>query len=303
MKTDEQNIIINGQSLVLTNQDKILWPDEGITKAELIDYYRKISKYILRHLFNRPQSLHRFPNGINEKGFYQKNIEDGPEWIKTIKIKSESTNDMVNYMLCNDETALLYMANLACIEMNPWNSKVGSLDKPDWLVFDIDPGKTNTFEQVIETALVIKSLLDKAMAISFAKTSGASGMHIYVPLGAKYTYEEGKTFAQMIATMTSEQLPHTTTTERNLKLRNGKIYIDYLQNSMGQTVASVYSVRPMPGATVSTPLFWHEVKNGLYPTDFTIKNVVKRIEKQGDIFKPVLGKGVDLSKSLKLISA
>jgi len=196
------------------------------------------------------------------------------------------------------------MANLGCIEINPWNSRIQSPDHPDYLILDLDPSEHNTYDQVVETANVIKQILDKAGAASFPKTSGATGMHIYVPLGAKYTYEQAKDFAHAIASMTHEQLPGTTSLERNLAKR-GKdvIYLDYLQNNKGQTLACAYSLRPKPGATVSTPLEWREVKAGLLPTDFTFKNILARVDKKGDLFGGVLLKGIDILKCLDRLSA
>jgi len=303
MKGKDQIVKINGIDLQLTNQDKVLWPEDGITKNDLINYYSSVAKYILPHLKNRPQSLHRYPNGIHGESFYQKNMANAPDWAETILIDSDSKSEHVNYLICNNEATLVYMANLACIEIHPWNSSIGSLENPDWIVIDIDPSEGNSFEQVIETALVVKSILDKAKITAFPKTSGATGMHIYIPLGAKYSYEEGKTFAHIVAESAQAQLPDFTTTIRNTKLRGDKIYVDYLQNNQGQTLASAYSVRPKPGASVSTPLKWEEVKKGLHPSDFTIRNILPRLEKIGDIFKPVLGKGIDIEKALKLLSA
>ncbi len=174
------------------------------------------------------------------------------------------------------------------------------MDNPDYLIIDIDPSNENTFEQVIQAANVVKEILDKAGAPSFCKTSGASGLHIYVPTAKKYTYEQVKDFAYLICMMASDQIPEFTTLERNLQKRGSKhIYMDYLQNRKGQTIACVYSLRPKPGATVSTPLLWKEVKSGLTPHDFTIKNIVERVKKMGDIFTPILGKGIDLNKCLK----
>ncbi len=299
--SSDETIIVSNIQLKLSHLDKIFWPDDKISKGDLIDYYRAMHSFILPHLKNRPQSQHRYPNGINGMSFYQKNMTDAPDWAETISIKSDSTGETVHYLVCNNEATLVYMANLACIEIHPWNSRIGSLDNPDWIVLDIDPGEKNSFEQVIETSLVIKSILDKAKAPGFPKTSGATGMHIYVPMGAKYSYEQGRDFAHIIAELAQAQLPDFTTTIRNTKLRGDKIYIDYLQNSKGQTLASAYSVRPKRGATVSTPLLWKEVKPGLSPSDFTIKNVPARVKKTGDLFKEVLGKGIELEKCLKLL--
>ncbi|HYD22871.1 MAG TPA: hypothetical protein VEB40_15415, partial [Flavipsychrobacter sp.] len=180
------------------------------------------------------------------------------------------------------------------------NSKVQAPDNPDYIVMDIDPSDKNTFAQVIETAHVIHDILDKAGCPSYCKTSGATGLHVYVPLAAKYNYEQAREFAHMIAILAQEQLPDFTSLERSLKKRgNDRIYIDYLQNRPGQTLSSVYSARPKPGAPVSTPLDWKEVKPGISPRDYNIKNIFKRLEKKGDLFAPVLKKGVDIIKAIK----
>ncbi len=285
----------------ITHPDKIFFPDEGYTKGDVVAYYEAIYPHIIKYMKDRPESLLRMPNGIKEQGFFHKDAGlKGPSWLKSIPLYSESAEKEVNYIICNDKPTLLYLANLGCIEMNPWNSRLKNLDKPDYIVMDIDPSDNNTFEQVIDTAKVIKQILDKAGAPSFPKTSGATGIHIYVPLGGKYTYDQGKEFAHMIAILAQEQLPDFTSLERSLKKR-GKdhIYIDYLQNRKGQTLSCAYSLRPKPGATVSTPLEWKEVKSGLHPSDFNIKNIFKRIEKKGDLFSGVLLKGIDMKKCIK----
>ncbi len=187
-KAMDTTVKIDGIELHLTHLDKILWPDDGITKRDLIEYYRAMHKFILPHLKDRPESQNRFPNGINGGSFFKKNMEEAPDWAETLPTKSDSRGEIVNYLICNNEATLVYMANLACIEMHPWNSKIGSLDNPDWIVIDIDPSEHNTFDQVIETALVVKSVFDKAKVSSFPKTSGATGIHVFIPMGAKYTY-------------------------------------------------------------------------------------------------------------------
>jgi DNA ligase D len=285
----------------LTHLDKIYWPDDQITKGDLLEYYSKIAPYILPYLKNRPLSLRRQPNGIDEPGFFQKDAGDHvPDWIKTVEIHAESTGKMVNYFVCNDLESLLYIANLGCIEMNPWNSTVNKLDNPDYIVMDIDPSDKNTFDEVIEVALVIKDIIDQTGMVGYCKTSGSSGLHIYIPFNKKYTYDESRDFAEIMASMVTEKLPGLTTLERSLsKRKKNQIYVDYLQNRIGQTLASAYSVRPKPGATVSAPLEWNEVKPGLTPQDFNIKNIFKRVEEKGDLFKGVLGKGVDMHKALQ----
>jgi len=286
-----------------TNLDKLYWPDEGITKGDLIHYYETIAPYILPYLKNRPLSLKRNPNGIKDNGFYHKDAGDiAPSWMKTADIYAESANKIIHYLVCNNVKSLLFIANLGCIEMNPWNSVTTSLENPDYLILDIDPSDKNTFDQVIDVALTAKIILDRFDIPGFCKTSGASGMHIYIPCGRKYEYGTVRDFAKILATMIHEQLASFTTMERSLsRRRKDQIYIDYLQNSRGQTLASAYSVRPKPGATVSTPLEWKEVKHGLHPSQFTIHNIKKRTDKKGDLFKGVLGKGTNIRAALKKI--
>ena len=301
VKREEKKV---GTILVpLSNLDKIYWPKEGITKGDLIEYYDQIASYILPYLKGRPQSLNRFPNGIEEQSFYHKDAgEQAPDWVSTTQVFSESTQKMIDYIICDNKATLLYLANLGCIEMNPWNSKVGSLDHPDYLIIDLDPSEKNTFLQVVETARECKHLLDEWGVAAFCKTSGASGLHIYIPMGAKYRYDQVRSFAQVLMLQLNEALPEFTTLERSLSKRpKSKIYLDYLQNRSGQTVASVYSVRPKPGAPVSTPLEWSEVVAGLDPRDFTIVSIQERLKSVGDLFKPVLGRGINLEKVLKNI--
>ena len=300
----EKKILANGHTVTITNPDKVYWPGEGITKGALVDYYNSISKYLLPYLKGRPQSLRRNPSGIKNKGFFHKDAGNNvPEWVDTIRIRSDSANRDINYILCNNKATLLYLNNLGCIELNPWNSTVAKPDHPDYMVIDLDPSDKNTFDQVIESARAVKDVLDQAGAPAFCKTSGATGLHIYVPLKAQYTYDDIRDFAGIIARLTEERLPGTTTTERPLNKRKGRIYLDYLQNKKGQTLASVYSVRPKPGATVSAPLLWNEVKPGLLPSQFTIHNMVQRLEKTGDLFRGVLKEKINLKECLKNLGA
>ncbi|HOZ77281.1 MAG TPA: DNA ligase D [Ferruginibacter sp.] len=286
-----------------TNRDKIYWPKEKITKGMMINYYQSIADYILPYLKDRPESLKRNPGGIADKGFYHKDAgEDTPAFVKSIPIFSESSNKNIDYIICNNKATLAYMNNLGCIEINPWHSTIKSPDKPDYVIIDIDPSSKNNYDQVVETALVIKKILDKAGAIGFCKTSGATGMHIYIPLQKKYTYQQARDFAEIVCTLANEQLPFASM-ERNLKKRGNKLYLDHLQNSRGQTIAAAYSLRPFPGATVSTPLEWKEVKSGLKPSEFTIFSVPERLKKTGDLFSGVLGKGIDLKRCLEKLAA
>lgn len=283
----------------LTNLDKVFWPKEGYTKGDLLSYYREAADYILPYLKDRPESLHRYPNGIEQPGFYQKNIDDSfPEWIKTCNVTHHDTTR--RYMLIQDTKTLLYAVNLGCIDFNPFSSRTKNLENPDFAIFDLDP-EDIPFEAVIETALALHRFFEKYDIPSFCKTSGATGMHILVPTGAKYTYEQVKLFAELICSFIHQELPDITSMERSPAKRQKKVYLDFLQNNFGQTIATPYSVRPKPHAPVSMPLEWNEVKKGLAPTDFTIENALKRMKKKGDIFNGVLGKGVNLLKILKLL--
>ena len=293
---------INGKEIKFTNLDKFYWPKEKITKRDLINYYYRVAPFILPYLKDRPQSMLRHPDGITGFSFYYKNIKGkGPDWLQTYNYHSKSDGEDKEYLVAKDEASLLYMASLGSIEMNPWHSRVQSEDYPDWCIIDLDPAK-NTFDQVIEAANVCKQVLETLGIIGYPKTSGSTGIHIYIPLGAKYTYEQSKEFARIIATLIHEQLPKFTTIERAVKNRKGKMYIDFLQNRPQATVSAPYSVRPKPGATVSMPLHWDEVKKGLKMTDFTIHNAMERVKNAGDIFKPVLGKGINLEKAIKLFN-
>ncbi len=296
--------IINAGKIKLSvsHPDKLYWPEEGITKGMMVDYYQSIAKYILPYLKNRPQSLNRTPGGIAQSGFYHKDAgENAPSWVKSFPVYSESSQKQVDYIVCNDKQTIAYLNNLGCIELNPWHSVISKPDHPDYLIIDLDPSEKNTFEQVIDAALYFKELLDKIKIPSFCKTSGSSGIHIYIPMGKKYNYEQVKDFAHVMCMFVQDQIPAFTTLERSLSKRGkDKMYLDYLQNRKGQTIASVYSLRPKAGAPVSMPLFWKEVKYGLTPQQFNIHNALKRIEKNGDIFKGVFGPGINIEKCLKL---
>jgi bifunctional non-homologous end joining protein LigD len=299
-KTQVQKV--NGHELKFTNLDKLFWPDEKITKRDLINYYEQAAPFILPYLKDRPQSMNRYPNGIKEEGFYFKDVTDtAPEWAETYLYQSEADGRDRHYLVGKDEATLLYMANLGCIEMNPWSSTVGKPDNPTFCIIDLDPDK-NTFDQVIETAQLTKQLLDDMAVPSYCKTSGSTGLHIYIPLGNKYNYDQSKEFAHLIVTLIHAELPDYTSLERTVRARKGKMYLDFLQNRPHATIAAAYSVRPKPGATVSMPLHWDEVKKGLKISDFTLFNAIQRMHQLGDIFKPVLGKGIDLKKVIDTLS-
>jgi bifunctional non-homologous end joining protein LigD len=295
-----ESLQIDGKDVPLTNLEKVYLPDSGFRKYDLIDYYIQVSEMMLPHLKDRPQNLHRHPNGINKQGFYQKDNEGNlPDWVETTDIYSESSKKDIEYLVCQNEATLLYMANLGCIEINPWNSRLKKLDFPDYTVIDLDPSDKNTFEEVIEVALAAKEVMDSAKIKSYCKTSGSSGLHIYIPLGANYSYEEARDFTKLLCYYIAGKVPAITSMDRAKKKRKDKIYLDYLQNRRGQTLASAYCARPKPGAPVSAPLEWKEVKSGLKILDFTIKDMPQRIQKKGDLFSPVLEKGIDMEQAMQ----
>jgi bifunctional non-homologous end joining protein LigD len=283
----------------LTNLDKIFWPELKLTKGDLIEYYQSVGPTIIKYLKDRPESLLRQPNGIHGEGFFQKNFTHPlPDFAKSYVVHSESTNEDVNYLVCNNIDTLIYMIQLGCIEINPWNSRTQSDDKPDWAVMDLDPDG-NDFKEVITVAKAVQKVCQDWKITALPKTSGKSGIHIYVPLGAKYSYQQGRQLIHLIGIEVNKQLPKITSLQRSPADRKGKLYLDYLQNSRGQTLAAPYSARPTKEASVSAPLDWSELTPSLKPGNFTIKNMPARLEKVGDIWEPVLKQKTDIAKILK----
>lgn len=285
----------------LTNLDKIFWPEEKYTKGDLVRYYESVADYILPHLKDRPESLLRQPNGIKGKGFFHKDMTGFlPRRLETVKVYSASSEKTILYLLCQDKWALLYLINMGCIELNPWLSRKQNLENPDFVVIDLDPDD-NKFEEVIDVALEVKRVLDSIGAKSYCKTSGGTGLHICVPTGAKFDFDVTRIFAEKVCKVVTKAFPKNTSLERTPAKRRKKIYLDYLQNRRGQTLAAPYCVRPRPKAPVSTPLKWSEVKRGLKPENFTIENTLSRLKKTGDLWSPVLNTAVDIEKCQKTL--
>lgn len=281
----------------LSNQDKLYWKKDKVAKGELIEYYAEIAPHILPYLKDRPLVMHRYPEGVEGEAFYQKEAGSHlPNFVKTVTIQHEKKK--VSYILVQNVNTLLYVANLGSIELHPFNTSIKHLDRPDYLALDLDPEKIS-FDVVVDTANVIHEILEELAIPHFCKTSGATGLHIYIPMQGKYSIEQVRQFAYLIATIAHQKLPDTTSLERLPKKRQKKVYIDYLQNEKGQTMVCAYSVRGTTHPTVSTPLLWKEVKHSLDPQQFTIRNIPKRVSQKGDLFKGILGKGINLQTCLK----
>jgi bifunctional non-homologous end joining protein LigD len=289
--------------LRLSNLDKIFWPDEEITKGDLLSYYREIAPVILPHLKNRPFTMKRYPDGWQGSHFFQKDApKHMPEWIATEAYRSTSRESRqkrtIRYPLVNDELALLWMVNMGCIDMNTWYSRIDRPDRPDWVLFDLDPSPDVGFPETIRVALLIKDVLDALGLESFPKTSGADGFHVLVPLERRHTYDDTREFAEIVAGTLARMHRGLVTTEWSKAKRKG-VLVDANQNGEGKTIASVYSVRPRAGAPVSTPLRWDEVVEGLDPGDFTMEVVLGRVEREGDLFAGVLTTRQSLGEALR----
>lgn len=292
-----------GPRLKPTNLRKVFWPAEGYTKADLIEYYERVAAWMLPYLRDRPLVLTRFPDGIAGKSFYQKDApEFAPAWVRTERIYSRDTERDIAYLVVDDVEMLRYVANSAAIPIHCWASRVPSLERPDWLVLDLDP-KGAPFTDVVRVALALRRILDDLALPSYVKTSGATGLHILLPLGARYTYEQARTFARLLAVLGVEAEPEISTVARPLRDRGGKVYIDFGQNGHGQTIVAPFSLRPLPGAPASCPLEWREVTPRLDPARFNLKTIAARFEKIADPLAPVLGEGIDMAAALERIRA
>jgi bifunctional non-homologous end joining protein LigD len=285
--------------VALTNADKVFWPAEGITKGDLFEYYRSVAPWLLPYLRDRPLVLTRYPDGIEGTSFYQKNTPGHvPDWIRTVGVWSESSDREIEYVVCDDLPTLLYLVNMATIPLHVWASRVASLDRPDWCILDLDP-KGAPFENVVEVARAILKLCNDIRLPARIKTSGSTGLHVLVPLGGEVDYEMSRTLGELLARLVVGELPEIATVERVISERGGKVYVDYLQNRRGQLLVAPFSVRPIPGAPVSTPLRWREVKKGLDIGRYTIRTVPRRLSRMAeDPMLPLLGDRPDLGAAL-----
>ena len=289
LPADKSEVItqVGKQSLKFTNLNKVFYPQEGFTKRDVINYYDSVAALILPHLRDRPLSLKRYPNGIEQEFFFQKNAaEKFPDWLRTVPVASDKKE--INFVVADDRESLLYLANLGCIDQNPWLSRVASLESPDFILIDLDPYHCG-YDRIVEAAQLIHSKLEQMGLQGFPKTTGGDGMHIYVPLTPGYSYEQVRSFAEVLARLVAAERPEMFTTPRTVSQREkGKVYFDYLQIREGSTISAPYVLRAYLGAPVSTPLRWNEVVKGLSPANFTIRNAPDRFVRLGDLFEPVL---------------
>lgn len=284
------------EELSLTHLDKIYWPKEKYTKGDLLEYYEQVASFLLPYLKDRPIVLHRFPNGIQDKGFYQKDIcFSHPKWVHTYPVQHAGKMD--HYLLINDLQSLLFAINLGSIDLHPFMSRCKQLEKPDYCVIDLDPHGI-PFSKVVEVALVAHEILEEIGVKHYCKTSGGNGLHIFIPLRAKYNYEQSRQFAELISLCIHKKTLKGTSLERSPKKRQKKVYLDCLQNGIAKTVVAPYVIRPRPKALVSTPLTWEEVNKELDPSAFNIKTVLPRFKKMGDLFKDVLVTSINMKTAL-----
>lgn len=282
---------IGKHEVALTHLDKVYWPEEGYTKGDLLKYYYAIADTILPYLQDRPLILKRHPNGIAGHSFFQHNVEDPPQFLRTVAQDVEG--ETVHYAVCDNLASLLYLVNLGNIAQNPWHSCARDPDQPNWIVFDLDAEATQ-FDAACEVALAVQSMLRRLGLGAYPKTSGSAGLHVYVPLHPGENYDEAARFAERVAQLVQHERPDIVTLERAVRKRAARrVYLDYLQNARGKSVVSPYSVRARPGATVSAPLTWREVEACPALGDFTMRNMPQRIKRKKDLFAGVLTAGKD----------
>jgi bifunctional non-homologous end joining protein LigD len=287
--------------VTISNPHKVFWPADGLTKGDLVAYYESIAPWLLPYLRDRPVVLTRYPDGITGKSFYQKDAPGfTPAWIRTARIRAEEVKRDIDYLVVNDVESLRWVINLGTIPLHVWGSRVPTLERPDWLVLDLDP-KGAPFTDVVKVALTLRRILERLEVPSYVKTSGKTGLHILVPLGARYSYEHTRALARLLATLGVEMAPRIATLARPLRARGGKVYIDWGQNGRGQTVVAPFAVRPLPGAPIACPLAWDEVTARLDPRRFTIRNARARLEATGDPMAPVLTEAIDIPAVLARI--
>lgn len=298
------NIVINGREITLTNLTKTLWPREGYTKYDLLQYYINVSPYLLPFLQDRPLSVTRFPHGVTKAGFYQKNTPSyAPPWVSTFPWPHGVKGEVTRYTIVNNLETLVWLVNQGCIEFHPWASRVDAPNFPDFAIFDLDPMPPTGFAAAVAVAEQIKAILDHFNLTAYVKTSGATGLHIYLPVVRKFTYRQIQRFVRGIGLLVQRLMPHQIAIdERRIKDRQGRVYIDYLQNARGQTIAAPYSLRPRPQAPVAMPVMWQELRH-ISPGDFTMGTIRQHLARQGDLFTSLFATPQDITSLLAWLEA
>jgi bifunctional non-homologous end joining protein LigD len=290
---DTDNVVVQaeGREVRLTNVNKLFWPEEGYTKGDLLQYYADVSPWLIPHLTDRAMVMKRYPHGAAGEFFFMKRAPSPrPDWIELCSIEHGSGN-VVDFPIVQDLPALLWVVNLGCIDLNQWYARCDDVDRPDYLHFDLDPVPGADFGRVLETALLVRESLDSLGMPNYAKTTGSKGVHVYVPIVRGPTQKQVWTFAKEFARQMEARKPELVTAEYKVAKRpKGRVLVDYNQNAWGRTLASIYSVRPKPQATVSTPVTWKELERGVAIEDFRIDNVPARLKKLGDLWTPLLAK-------------
>src|SRR5436190_2758143 len=278
---------VDGRRLRLSNLDKVFWAQEGYTKGDLVAYYYNAAEYILPYLAGRPLTMKRMPDGAGGKFFYEKSAPmHTPDWIERCPTPTgDNERGGIDYLMVEDTAGLLFVANLGCIEFHPLHSRCGQAGRPDYFFFDLDPFEPYTYDDVLAVARHVRAALESVGLAGYPKTSGATGMQIYVPIEAHWSYEQVRAFVGTLGRMIRDADPDRVTMEPRVANRDGHIYIDHNMNREGANIAAVYSLRPEPGATVSTPVTWDEVERGITPQDFRIDNVFERLARTGDLFR------------------
>jgi bifunctional non-homologous end joining protein LigD len=274
-------VVTDGGRVTVTSLERIYWPDEKITKFELLSYYLRVSSHIMPYLKNRPAILQRWPRGIKAPMFFQQDFESAPDFVKTVRLVNQQGRE-IDYGVFTTTASLLYFTNLGSIEQHPWHSVTTKLDKPDWIAIDLDP-KQAPWENVLQVALTAKQVCDDVGLKALPKTSGSSGIHIYIPLKPTNEYDQIAEFSRLLATEIAGRAPQIATVERTISKRGkAQVYVDWMQNARGKSLASVFTARAKPGATVSMPLTWKQIEQGVKISDFTVKNVPALLKKKGD---------------------
>ena len=298
-----EDVRIGRRSVRVTSADRVLFPGDGVTKGDLVSYYVDVAPVLVPHLRNRPFTLKRYPHGIRERPYFQKQAPQGlPSWIPTRQFRTwprEGGSRLVDFVLVNEPAAVAWMVQMNCIDMNAWYSRVDKPERPDYVVFDLDPPESrNGFTQAIRVAHLVREALERLELRSYVKTSGADGIHVLLPITRRSTFPETYELAELVSRKLEAENPGLVTTEWLKKKRRG-VLVDHRQNGHGKTIASAYSVRPKPGAPVSTPLRWEELGEKVRPRDFGMREALERVERHGDLFEPVLKGGQGLGVALK----